>query len=97
MIQTVQQIQKIAKKFDQERPDEIQAFLFLSELLKILSEGGIIPESSLQHHMILLDFKTLHCAHPDLTIKNIFEQLSERHNKSIKTIQGIVYAKQKTT
>ena len=97
MIQTFQKLQSVQQKFISRPVDEVQSYLCISEILKVLSDEGIINESSYEHHQICLDFIMKAKNNPETTQKEIFSQLADTHNKSIRTIEGIVYARKKET
>lgn len=95
MVKAFLQIQEISQSFAGKKPDDVQAFIYISKILETLKEFRVINESSFVHHQIKLDFLILSQTNKDLSTMDCYEVVASKYNLSPRTIQGIVYEKGK--
>jgi hypothetical protein len=94
LLKTFEKIIDVLSDQQKKPLDEVQAYLTLSKILTVLYDEKIIDFRNMFHYQIRADFLLMR-NEGEGRVRDIIEALALKHNRSPKTIQGIIYPLEK--
>ena len=91
LIAVLLEISEVVKRVGGKPVDIVASYLAVTEILKILYDGGLIHFTSYMHMSWRCDYKVMSSTLTDVSKGVIIETIAQNYNRSIQAVEKVVY------